>query len=75
MTDFADDAQLIEEAERDSAVAQLRRRVARPVEIRLDCAACADPIEPDRLKANPGARRCLHCQEAFERHQRLFPKG
>lgn len=75
MTDIADEAQLVEEAERDHAVAVIRRRAARPAEIRLDCAACGDPIEPDRLKANPSAKRCLRCQEAFERHQRLFPKG
>lgn len=73
MTDFADEAQLVTEAERASAVAEIRRRVAPPVEVHTDCLACADPIEPDRLEANPAARRCLPCQETFERLQKLHP--
>lgn len=38
-----------------------------------DCATCTDPIEAERLAAAPGAIRCTFCQEAFERHRRLFP--
>ena len=74
MSDMADEAQEIEVAERDSAVAEIRRKAAPTVEVREDCVACADPIEPERLKANPSARRCLACQEAFERLSRLFSK-
>lgn len=73
MTDFADDAQEIEEAERASAVAAIRRKVAPPVETHLDCLACTDPIDPERLQAHPAARRCLRCQEDFERLQKLQP--
>lgn len=75
MTDFADEAQAIEEAERDTMVAEIRRKVAAPPSPRLICAACSEPIEPDRLAANPAARRCLQCQEDFERLRRLHPKG
>ena len=73
MADAADEAQLVETAERDSAVAEIRRRAATPVEVRTDCVACPDPIEPERLAANPAARRCLSCQETFERLQKLHP--
>lgn len=73
MTDFADEAQAIEQAERDSAVAAIRERVAAPIALHPDCLACGDAIDPDRLQANPQARRCLTCQEDFERLQKLHP--
>lgn len=75
MTDVADEAQEIETAERESAVAEIRRKAAPSVRVFSDCVACSDPIETDRLNANPAARRCLMCQEAFERLQLLRKKG
>lgn len=75
MTDFADEAQEIETAERESAVAEIRRKAAPCVRVFSECVACGDPIETERLKANPAARRCLMCQEAFERLQSLRSKG
>lgn len=73
MADAADEAQLVETAERDNAVAAIRLQVAPPIETHTDCVACTDPIEPERLAANPAARRCLPCQETFERLQKLHP--
>jgi DnaK suppressor protein len=32
------------------------------------CLDCEDPIEPERLSANPDAVRCVGCQEKKERH-------
>lgn len=75
VTDFADEAQEIETAERESAVAEIRRKATPAVRVFSECLACGDPIETDRLKANPSARRCLMCQEAFERLQLLRSKG
>jgi phage/conjugal plasmid C-4 type zinc finger TraR family protein len=75
MTDVADEAQEIEQAERESAVAEIRRKAAPSVRVFADCVACGDPIESDRLQANPGAKRCLMCQEAFERLELLRKKG
>ncbi|WP_304280610.1 TraR/DksA C4-type zinc finger protein [Caulobacter segnis] len=75
MTDFADEAQEIEIAERESAVAEIRRRAAPPVQVFFECLACGDPIETARLSVNPAARRCLMCQEAYERLQLLRSKG
>lgn len=75
MSDLADEAQEIETAERDNAVAEIRRKALAPIRVHETCLACADPIETERLAANPGARRCLMCQEAFERLQLLRRKG
>jgi len=75
LSDFADEAQEIETAERESAVAEIRRKAAPAVRVFKDCVACSDPIEADRLQANPAAKRCLMCQEAFERLELLRKKG
>jgi phage/conjugal plasmid C-4 type zinc finger TraR family protein len=31
------------------------------------CLGCKEPIEPERLAANPGAARCIFCQQKHER--------
>ncbi len=31
------------------------------------CLECEEPIDPERLRANPGAVRCVACQEKMER--------
>jgi DnaK suppressor protein len=31
------------------------------------CSDCGNAINIERLKANPVAQRCIHCQEVFER--------
>jgi phage/conjugal plasmid C-4 type zinc finger TraR family protein len=31
------------------------------------CLDCEEPIEPERLAANPGAVRCVGCQHKHER--------
>lgn len=38
------------------------------------CADCGEAIGLARLKANPAARRCLPCQEKFERAQDRMPR-
>ncbi|MBE0614900.1 MAG: TraR/DksA family transcriptional regulator [Burkholderiales bacterium] len=41
-----------------------------------DCSDCGEEIGAARLKANPAARRCLSCQEKYERAQgQLFKAG
>jgi len=39
------------------------------------CSDCGDEIGPARLKANPSARRCLHCQEKYEHAQGQVQKA
>lgn len=73
MTDFADDAQAIEERERHASIRRAIAPDTRPRRFAEGlCEACADEIDPERLAANPTARRCLPCQETRERNSRLF---
>ena len=44
------------------------------------CLDCEEPIDPDRLKASPGAVRCVFCQRKRERNDStltptLSPQG
>ena len=38
------------------------------------CEVCCDPIDAERRRALPGARRCLICQEAAERRRRTHAR-
>ncbi|MDZ4370207.1 MAG: TraR/DksA C4-type zinc finger protein [Phenylobacterium sp.] len=69
MTDQIDQAQVFEQFRRDLALRARRsgaHALARPSAFLL-CDGCGDPIEAERRAVAPGARRCLTCQEAFER--------
>ena len=76
MTDVVDQAQEFEQMRRDeglrAALADAHRRPEVCVRI-LACIGCDEPIDAERLDACPAAVRCLDCQEAWERFQRLFP--
>jgi DnaK suppressor protein len=58
-------------AEVDRDVRDLREVEAALLRIRADtygtCVDCAEPVDPMRLRFNPQAARCLHCQESNER--------
>lgn len=41
--------------------------VAEIVAVGRDCSECGLPIPVTRLKVNPYAHRCIHCQERKER--------
>lgn len=77
MSDEADQAQGVEELEREAAI----RRVTAPSPVppkRLAegvCEVCAEEIEEDRRAAQPGARLCVECQSSRERLTRLFRKS
>lgn len=76
MTDWIDRAQEVEQRSRDislRAVQRVARVLARPRLSRI-CEDCPDPIEPQRLAACPGARRCIDCQERSERLLRTLPR-
>lgn len=76
MSDVADDAQAIEELERAASIRRATTPDTRPRRFAEGlCEGCADPIDPERLAANPKARRCIICQESFERLGRLRSKG
>lgn len=77
MSDDADAAQLLEERERSASLAAIRRPPPEPGRRKAEpyCESCGDEIEAERLAVQPHARRCLQCQEARERLQRLFSRG
>lgn len=65
MTDEIDRAQALEEAQRDDALAEHRRRM--PVGDTAEvCDDCGEPIPEARRAAVPGVRRCVACQERAE---------
>lgn len=73
MTDIIDRAQQIETFKRELEIRAARSgatALASPAAFGL-CEDCADPIDAERRKACPGARKCLFCQEAAERFLRF----
>ncbi|CAA0129560.1 Uncharacterised protein [Starkeya nomas] len=67
--DILDQAQALEELERDAALAAHRERMRGSG--RENCVVCGDPIGAARLKAVPNAVRCISCQSGRERWDRL----
>jgi len=76
MTDWIDQAQLVEQRAREVSLRAIQRQAAAQGHPRLTrvCLACADPIEPERIAACPGASRCIDCQRTLDRRRRLFPE-
>lgn len=78
MTDIADFAQDLEEADRERALAaplNAARRAMTAGDSGGLCAVCFHDIETERLAALPGAVRCLTCQEAHERLGRISSRS
>lgn len=89
MSDLADAASELEQAERDHALARLRDATAycesqlfapvavdkgrgcRVTECVPVCRECLDPIQPERLKADPRAVRCVDRQIDHERYEAM----
>jgi phage/conjugal plasmid C-4 type zinc finger TraR family protein len=70
MSDVCDQAQRLEEGERDAAIAGIVRAAGRETNPFRWCLDCGDDIDPERRAALPSALRCLECQEARERRER-----
>jgi phage/conjugal plasmid C-4 type zinc finger TraR family protein len=69
MTDIIDRAQQHETFRREIALRAARAKaqdLSTPSAFGL-CDDCSDPIDAERRRALPGARRCIFCQEAAER--------
>lgn len=64
MTDMADAAQAVEEAERASALA--RHAASRPARDG-ECIRCERPMDAHDRRHNPGATTCTRCRAA-DRH-------
>jgi len=69
MADDADRAQILEEQHRARSIAVARARsMDTPLmeNGRRVCLECGDPIPKARLRASPGAVRCIGCQTIEE---------
>ena len=71
MADIADLAQMREEEIRAQAIEQARRLMdqdggQRIKNGRIICTDCGTPIPAGRLRARPGATRCVECQAELE---------
>lgn len=78
MSDLVDDAQVLEEAERDDALARIRRRVTHGDWRDLsaaECVECSEPIPDQRREAVPGVQTCVDCAQALEREQLRQARG
>ncbi|ALL14276.1 TraR/DksA C4-type zinc finger protein [Caulobacter henricii] len=76
MSDIVDRAQEIEGFARERAIERVRGQAhARGPEDLVACVECGDPIGLERREVRPGALRCVECEEARERVQRLFSRG
>jgi phage/conjugal plasmid C-4 type zinc finger TraR family protein len=65
MSDVLDEASAKEQRERETAIARVRGALAG--EGSGTCADCGGEIAAERRQALPQARRCLACQQSFER--------
>ena len=70
MSDIVDDAQALEALHRAASLDAALARPPEPGPLYLDgvacCVECQEPIVSARLKAKPGASRCVRCQQALE---------
>lgn len=62
--DFLDEAQQKETREREASIARARYKKSN-ADVKF-CVSCSDKISPERKAVNPGAIRCVSCQEACE---------
>ncbi|MFN3990038.1 MAG: TraR/DksA C4-type zinc finger protein [Erythrobacter sp.] len=60
-------AETFERLSNEAAVARIRNNLAGLGE--QFCITCGDRIEEERRAALPSAKRCVGCQEQFERHK------
>lgn len=68
MTDQLDEAQALEQRERDDCIARAAGRIKGRGA--THCVVCGEPIDEARRSAMPSATRCIDCQEGRERWDR-----
>ncbi|WP_165825229.1 TraR/DksA family transcriptional regulator [Rhodopseudomonas palustris] len=67
--DQFDEAQALEERERDECIARATARRKGPGA--THCVVCGEPIDEARREAMPSAIRCVECQDRRERWARV----
>lgn len=73
MTDLVDQAQELEEAEREDGLADVRRQLCEGDWRLLSaeaCESCGEDIPAARREAVVGVRYCVDCQARIEREKR-----
>ncbi|XAI95632.1 hypothetical protein [Microcystis phage Mae-JY22] len=73
MSDLADNAQAVEEAEREDGLADVRRQLRMGDWRRLsseECEGCSEPIPEERRRAVVGTHFCTECQVRIEKEAR-----
>lgn len=73
MSDIVDQAQELEEAERDDGLADVRRRIREGDWRELsahECESCGESIPEARREAVVGVQYCVDCQARIERERR-----
>jgi phage/conjugal plasmid C-4 type zinc finger TraR family protein len=71
MADEVDRANDLSEDHRTVNVKNISRMLERK-NPSIECEDCEGDIEPKRREALPSARRCISCQESFERDARIY---
>ena len=78
--DLVDLAEALAEADQSQLISDLiddhQREVEHALELAREgryglCEDCTAPIPPERLRFRPESTRCLECQSAFERSQKI----
>ncbi len=78
--DLVDLAEALAEADQSQLISELiddhQREVERALELAREgryglCEDCGQAIPPERLRFRPESTRCLDCQTAFERSQKI----
>ena len=64
--DILDQAQRLEERERNAGIAEVRGRLSSGGESATHCALCEEEIPEGRRKAVPGCLYCVECQAGLE---------
>lgn len=69
----ADEAQSIEEADREAGLKLIQRQMKAGVILPTadNCVECGDMIPSARQAANPGCQHCTRCAEELERKARI----
>jgi RNA polymerase-binding transcription factor DksA len=71
MMDAADQAQAIDERERDALIARIAQsHLPRDASVDAECIDCGKPIEPKRLRALGATSRCAACAHRLEKRYR-----
>jgi RNA polymerase-binding transcription factor DksA len=73
----ADEAQVIEEMDRDAALQLIQKQISagKILATAENCGECGEMIPSERQAANPGCQYCVKCAEELDRQARRARGG